>query len=738
MRTSARCATITGVTAGLVGVLTGTLPFALAMEESIGLRLLYWMRGEIEPPANVIIAGVSDEAAANLGLRQALHSEIDLTGLPRTLHGEVIDVLDAAGATVIALDIHFPKIGNPDEDAALAGAMRRAGNIVLFEYLDRESSDMAGGAVPFTANRNLRIRPAPIFADAARASAPFPLPDYPILVNQLYTFMESAGDAPTLPVVAFAVYADQAHELLLAELVSLRPDLGDALERADMSRRMTLVQRALALDSATVSALGQRLTESAARGTPAALVQQARRLLELYAADVGSQYLNYYGPAQTIRTVPIDDILSGVDEPGIGWNGAAVLIGYSDPEQPKQNDVFRTFYSRPDGLHLSGVEIAATALANLIDDRILVPLTMGQHRLVLLAAGLIFGACFLARSAALAGTLFATAFSGYVLLVSVEFASSSQWWPLVVPAFVQAPVALVLGLSLLYAGARRRHAAVARGARRFLPSEIVDRITANPESAGRASELVNGICMITDIERYTAYAESLAPQALESALNEYYEALFAIVDRNGGQVTDIVGDSMVAVWRLKSRESASRMAPVRAALEIGERFSASHDSFLRTRVGLNAGEFVLGTVGAQDHLEFRAVGDVVNSAARIQNLNKRLGTTILGTHESVASAGSVWRDVGTFRLAGKRRVLEIGELLAESPDRQRSHELAAAFQAALAAFRDAELDRAQRAFTEILAAFGDDGPSRFYLEMIELRLREAGPDPSDPVIDLSH
>jgi adenylate cyclase len=139
---------------------------------------------------------------------------------------------------------------------------------------------------------------------------------------------------------------------------------------------------------------------------------------------------------------------------------------------------------------------------------------------------------------------------------------------------------------------------------------------------------VYGICLMTDAERYTALCERLEPERLHALMNRYYEALFEPVIRRGGIISNIVGDSMLALWTTELPDRRSREQACLAALEIAdaaERFNLAQDGIrLPTRIGLHCGELVLGPVGAADHYEYRAVGDIVNTASRVQGLNKGL------------------------------------------------------------------------------------------------------------------
>jgi adenylate cyclase len=736
LKRAARNAAIVGLAAAGIGVLGSLVPQILLREESLGLSALYAVRGYENPPANVIIVALTRDSAEALGLTEALEAQRELKGWPRSLHADLIEALDAAGVAQIVFDLYFGAEQTPDDDAIFANAIRSSGKVILFDSIERSVDPPEDNlpALPFEGIGHKHRPPLQALDAAARATAPFLLPTRPFKTGQYWPFLDIANDAPTLPIVAFALASQRAQSLVVQRLIELRPELGPKLRAAGISEQMRAIRQALRTDKATARTLGDRLNSTEADDS---VISAARTLVDLYAGP-DSRYLRFYGPPRTITTVPVDDILLGRPDPTIHWRGATVFVGFSDRTQPDQADEFLSVYSQPSGLDVSGVEFAATAFANLVESKSLMPLALGPQLGLLLVLGLLLGAAFALRTVRAAVAVLALVLGLYLLAASFEFNTAGSWWPVVVPALMQAPVALVLGLWLRYFSAEKSRAAVSRGASLYLPAELVDRIAEDPEAATRSSELVTGPCMVTDIESYTAYAEKLSPKQLEGALNAYYDTLFEIIDDNGGLVTDIVGDSMVAVWRDGAQQTHASVGPLRAAFDIGARLTASSPPFARTRVGLTAGEFVLGTVGAQAHREYRAVGDTVNSAARIQVLNKRLGTTVLCTRVALPERDVYFRELGSFQLTGKRNVLEICEpvSIGKSPDPSRAL-LVERFEAALDHFRRGDWSTAVRSFEAILAEFGDDGPTDFYIQHIRSRLEASASAPLDTVIRLT-
>lgn len=179
-----------------------------------------------------------------------------------------------------------------------------------------------------------------------------------------------------------------------------------------------------------------------------------------------------------------------------------------------------------------------------------------------------------------------------------------------------------------------------------------------------------GACVITDAERYTSVAERIDPASTVEFINRYLEVLFKPVFEHGGFISDVKGDGMLAIWTEAAHGSAELRARVcRACLQIAEDsarfFRAFPGSGLTTRIGAFYGPLALATVGTAAHHEYRAVGDTVNTASRLEALNKRLGTRVL-VSASLAEglADFRLRDLGEIQLRGKRNRVRVLELLA--------------------------------------------------------------------------
>lgn len=208
-------------------------------------------------------------------------------------------------------------------------------------------------------------------------------------------------------------------------------------------------------------------------------------------------------------------------------------------------------------------------------------------------------------------------------------------------------------------------------------------------------------------------------------MNEYYEAIFKPVRHHNGIISDVVGDSVMALWANPSGSLQQRQQAIEAALDIMHsvaRFNEHHEDHpLPTRIGLHYGAMVIGNVGAVDHYEYRAVGDIVNTASRIEGMNKYLGVHMLVSEDVIAGLDNLdSRCVGRFVLKGKSVAIPLYEIMGrDAAHRDERMHYWSAFADALILFQNGNWLDASQAFGAILADNPNDGPSLFYKNYCE-------------------
>ncbi len=396
-------------------------------------------------------------------------------------------------------------------------------------------------------------------------------------------------------------------------------------------------------------------------------------------------------------------------------------------------------FSQPDGRDLSGIEIAATAFANLMEDMPVRPLVPGAYVAILFFWGLVIGVFCRMLPTSLAAAGVSVLGSLYLAYALHEFQSSGRWFPVFIPLVFQAPFAFFGALLWRYIDANEERQNIRKAFGYYLPGEVVDRLARNISDLKESSKLVYGVCVCTDMEQYSALAEAMRPEELGRFMNKYYETVFKPVRQHGGAISDVIADSMLALWVSVNPDTAMRDKACLAALDISRtmhQFNRDREGAkLHTRIGVHSGQILLGNIGAMDHYEYRPVGDMVNTATRIEGLNKHLGTRILVSEEAIRGLdGFLTREIGTFLVAGKRKPLVVYELLCLLGEADVwKRELCSVFAGTLEDFRRGSWRRAAEGFRKVKDCFGCDGPSGFYLSLCE-RFIEKPPETWDGIV----
>jgi adenylate cyclase len=741
-----------GVFIGLLGVIVHLSPADLLLEEKFGLYWLFQLRGAVTAPKNVVVVAIDQPSATQLDL------PVTPRLWPRDLHAQLIEQLTQAGARIIVFDLIFDTPSAvPAHDERLAYSMKMAGNVVLVERLVYENA--APHADPIGQEHSHFIKEGPIpllpiITDAIKAQAPFPLPKA-ARVNDYWIFKADAGDIPTIPAVVLQIFALPVYDDFIRLLRNVNPAYAvglpvdkDTLDIEDL----VLTLRSLFINEPLIAqSLQTELNRDASLNPVEKHIIQA--LLSLYSGS-DTRYLNFYGPPRSIETVPYYRVLqlnkNSIAEKQLQWmdfKDKVIFVGFSAATQPEQDivrDDYHTVFSNADGLYISGVEIAATAFANLLEDKPIRPFPLTGSLAILFLWGFGLGSVFMLLSNRNAVIVSVILIFCYVGSAYYYFKEAGIWLPLVNPVFLQMPMALFGAVLLKYYEAKRERQQLKEAFGYFLPERIVNDIARNAGSIARNNQLVYGTCLATDAEMYTALAEKMEPRQLSQLMNEYYAVLFEPVRQHNGTVSDVVGDAMLAIWAAASVNTDLRKKACQACLDIAEAVEHFNQTANRpqlpTRMGLHFGEMMLGNIGAIHHYEYRAVGDIVNTSNRIQGVNKYLGTRLLVSSEVVTGLDEfLTRPLGDFLLVGKSSPVNLSELIAvkESASQQQLW-LCDAFARALHAYQIQQWVEACNGFSEILNVIPDDGPAQYFLKLCRQNKWMPSSDSWNPMIRIEN
>ena len=187
---------------------------------------------------------------------------------------------------------------------------------------------------------------------------------------------------------------------------------------------------------------------------------------------------------------------------------------------------------------------------------------------------------------------------------------------------------------------------------RMVPEKVAEKLINDPE--GLAPQSTTATVLFCDIEKFTAISEKIKPQEIVELLNAYFSDMVEIIERHGGIITQFQGDAILAVFNVPVADDDHAAEAIQAAREMQAKLAESSYAGvqLKNRIGINTGHLVAGNVGAEKRMNYTVHGDAVNTAARLEQLNKEYGTRILiseETHQAAGDGGLAFVDEASLR-----------------------------------------------------------------------------------------
>ncbi|MET0239352.1 MAG: adenylate/guanylate cyclase domain-containing protein [Sphingobium sp.] len=226
---------------------------------------------------------------------------------------------------------------------------------------------------------------------------------------------------------------------------------------------------------------------------------------------------------------------------------------------------------------------------------------------------------------------------------------------------------------------QRRFAQSALG--KYLPADIANEILAEPDRLALHGERRPIFVVFTDLEGFTKLSHAIEPEVVASLLNRYLDTLSDVVLRHGGTIDKFVGDAVVAFWGAPvSRPDDGRRAALAAYAmwQAGEDFRQSVDPALppigKTRVGLHYGDAIVGNFGGEGRIQYTALGDSMNTAARLESANKALDGNVVASRDAVERSDlDWWRPMGRIVLRGRSTPVDIYQPCPDFPASDKHH-----------------------------------------------------------------
>ena len=632
---------------------------------------------------------------------------------PRTAMADLVHAAAAGGAAALGFDIVFaePDRSSPREVARHweLTAGQRAAVLAMRDHDAVFAQAMDGGRVVL----GFAIRQAPPLPGAT-ARPPVSAGLVELGSSAAPHLQPFAGAVAAVPTLASRAFGHGALAFL--------PDSDGVVRRVPLLLRVADRTVPSLVSELLRTSLGEKnlLVRSTEEG-----IQEVR--IGGYAIPTtrsGEMWL-HYAPASAHRTIAAWKLLAG-QVAATELQGKILLVGSS-----AQGLLDLRFGTQ--GHLVPGVEVHAQALEQILGRHFLQRPAWARmaESLVLLAGAALACAVALSLRPALAAAVSAAA------LLAVAGAS---WWLFSRQQMLFDPLTPGIGIALAFLApsVQRHHASdkrrrwVSQAFSRYVSPNLVSHIVQNPEQLVLGGKRQTCSFIFTDLAGFTALMEAIDPAEAVLLLNRYLDGMIEIAFRHQGTLDRIVGDSIAIMFSAPIAQADHQERAVACALEL-QRFATAFAQaqqstgvrFGHTRIGVHAGEVIVGNFGGETIFDYRALGDPVNTASRLESANALLGTrmciseAVLGRTPAMPAV----RRVGQLVFKGKTKPLLVFQPAHDGLDLPVDLQAIADYERAYAlmAARDPQ---ARAAFEQLAQTQGDEPLVRFHLE--RLRQGESG------------
>lgn len=590
-------------------------------------------------PAPVRIIDIDEESLAKIGQWP----------WPRSRIAELVERLRQAGAAAIGFDVLFaepdrtsPKamlgIWNlpdqtqrsiaslPDHDDLLAAAME-PGGVVLGFALERQGT--RGADLPAQNYRYVMVGESALpFAHAFASAVPsLPLLSAAAAGNGVMTFVpDNDGVVRRVP-------------LLLRLGDTLVPSLAAEVLRVGQGAQNYLV----------------RTSETLGVGMMEVKIGQ----FTVPTTSSGETWVHYTRPVKA-RTISAWKVLAG-EIPAADLQGNLLLVGTS------AQGLMDLRFS-PLGGVMPGVEAHAQMLEQVLTDSYLHRPAWANsiEALTIIVGSMTLGILGLVTGALVSALLTLAVITGIIWGGWVAFTEHQLLLDPVTPS-LGIFSAFLLSSLMHHFSSERRQRFVKQAFSRYVSPNLVSYIVDHPAELELGGQRQECSFIFTDLVGFTTLMEKIDPSEAVALLNAYLDDMIAIAFQFHGTLDRIVGDAVAIMFSAPVRQPDHRQRALDCAIAM-QRFATRYSDdlqakgvpFGQTRIGIHTGEVIVGNFGGSTIFDYRALGDPVNTASRLEAVNKHLGTRVCVSEATLSGCtGVVTRPVGRLVLKGKSKPLMV-------------------------------------------------------------------------------
>ena len=655
--------------------LSGALaPFELKIYDQLS-RLL----NPAKSPGDIVIVQVDQQSI------DALSSDNITWPWPRQMYAPLLDYLAEADAVFIDILFTEPSSYGEEDDAIMAKALKKAGNVYLPVFLSANQRSMGADelaylkkvALPDVLTTRLKYGSAITNIDSLRNAA------------------RGAGN------------------------VMIKPDTDGVYRRVPLCfgfRDLTIPH----------FVLGYLVEQGKIRVRDGGLLADGKPL----PLSADNLLLRYYSSEQPFPAISAAAIFKASNDsragkiPAIARNyfkGKKVFLGLT---------AAGLYDMKPTSISAvsTGVLVHATALDTMLHRHFIrqLPASVSISVMFLIALAVSW---FILTHHTLISNLPFFALSAVVTLVLPAMLFKNGIYVQVAPSVVTLLVAVITAAAYSYATEGKERRFVRRAFGQYMDETIVQHLLKNPELIKPGGQRRRVSVFFADIAGFTSLAEKLPAEETAKILHTALNAFSEVIIRNHGVIDKYIGDCIMAFWGAPLGTEQDEINACRAAIqcqealiEINRGFHSEGLSEIAIRIGIHSGDAIVGNLGSDRLFDYTVVGDTVNLASRLESANKHFKTRVMVSEDTYTRTEGLFpaRQLGLIEVKGKSLPVGIYELLvaAELPEAGLRSFLDA-YQEGYALFREKRWQEAADAFRRFLGVYTDDGPAAYYLAWCE-------------------
>lgn len=377
--------------------------------------------------------------------------------------------------------------------------------------------------------------------------------------------------------------------------------------------------------------------------------------------------INFASPKGFVHYSTID-VLKG----NYSFKDKIVLIGATAPDL---HDNY--FVPTSQGIAMSGVEVHANILQNLILNNFLNPQGNLSILLIVLITGIL---CAQFVSKQKTQLVIPIVIASIVIYYSLSIFLFTKFNYVLDLFFFPASILVFTGaaISVNYFEEKQRNAFLTNAFGKYISKDLLKQIIAQKHELKLGGHKSTITIFFSDIRGFTSISEKLTPEQLVSLLNDYLNNMTKIILEHHGTLDKFIGDAIMAFWNAPLLEEkhaqlacTCSIAQVKTLKKLQPKWQARGLPNIEIGCGLNTGDAIVGNMGSKDRFDYTAISDTVNLASRLEGLTKTYGVYIVisETTHSIIHKEFTCRKLDAVKVKGKKIPVTIYELCIEQNEK---------------------------------------------------------------------